>query len=499
MNQDKLLSRDWNEYARALPLRTQAFIGGRYVDAVSDDTFAVTSPIDGKEICRVASCSAEDIDLAVKSARQSYESGGWSRASPRRRKKVMQNFADLILARVDELAAAESLDVGKPIKYSHRMDIPAAANAIAWYGEAVDKIYGELAPVGDRALGMITREPLGVVGCVVPWNFPLLLTSWKIGAALAAGNSVVLKPAEQSPLSALMIAELALQAGIPEGVLNVVPGFGHLAGRALGLHNDVDAIAFTGSTEVGKLFLRYSADSNMKALQLECGGKSPQIVTDDIADLAPVAKAIVQGAFFNQGQVCTAGSRVIVHRNKREELADLVVSHAARMTPANPLDAATDLGCLVDGRQLDRVLDYVATGKSDGAVLRTPGDRVLQETGGYYMRPAVFEKVDPGMRIAREEIFGPVLAFIEYDRPEEAVAMANDSVYGLAASVWSDNLSNAIRIGQQIRAGTVWLNTYDEVDMSTPFGGIKQSGFGRDRSLHALEKYSYLKTTWARI
>lgn len=499
MKQDRLLARDWNDYARTLPLRTQAFIGGRYVDAASGETFVVTSPIDGREICRVASCADADIDQAVSAARRSFEAGGWSRASPRRRKKVMQTFAELILAHVDKLAAAETLDVGKPIKYSHRMDIPAAANAIAWYGEAVDKIYGELAPVGDLALGMITREPLGVIGCVVPWNFPLLLTSWKIGAALAAGNSVVLKPAEQSPLSALMIAELAVQAGVPEGVLNVVPGFGHLAGKALGLHGDVDAVAFTGSTEVGKLFLRYSAESNMKALQLECGGKSPQIVTDDVADLAPAAKAIVQGAFFNQGQVCTAGSRVIVHKSKREELADLITSQAAKMTPANPLDAATDLGALIDGKQLDRVLDYVGAGTADGAVLRTPGDRVLEETGGYYMRPAVFEKVDPRMRIAREEIFGPVLALLEYTEPEQAVAMANDSVYGLAASVWSDNLGNAIRIGQRIKAGTVWLNTYDEVDMTTPFGGIKQSGFGRDRSLHALEKYSYLKTTWARI
>ena len=411
----------------------------------------------------------------------------------------MQNFAEAILAHVDELAAVESFDVGKPIKHSHGMDIPAAANAISWYGEAVDKIYGELAPVGDRALGMITREPLGVVGCVVPWNFPLLLTSWKIGAALAAGNSVVLKPAEQSPLSALMIAELAAEAGIPEGVFNVVPGFGQTAGKALGLHGDVDAIAFTGSTEVGKLFLRYSAESNMKALQLECGGKSPQIVTDDVTDLAPAARAIVQGAFFNQGQVCTAGSRVIVHRSKREELASLIVEQAVKMTPANPLDPATDLGCLIDGQQLDRVLDYVRTAKANGAVLRTHGDRVLQETGGFYMRPAVFDKVDTTMAIAKEEVFGPVLALIEYGQPEEATAIANDSVYGLAASVWSDNLAKAIRIGQRIKAGTVWLNTYDEVDMSTPFGGIKQSGFGRDRSLHALEKYSYLKTTWARI
>jgi gamma-glutamyl-gamma-aminobutyraldehyde dehydrogenase/4-guanidinobutyraldehyde dehydrogenase/NAD-dependent aldehyde dehydrogenase len=346
MKQDKLLDRDWHEYARTLPLKTKAFIGGRYVDAASGETFSVRSPIDGKEICKVASSAEVDVDGAVSAARRSFESGSWSRASPRRRKKVMQNFAEAILAHVDELAAAETLDVGKPIKYSHRMDIPAAANAISWYGEAIDKVYGELAPVGNGALGMITREPLGVIGCVVPWNFPLLLTSWKIGAALAAGNSVVLKPAEQSPLSALMIAELALEVGIPEGVLNVVPGFGHLAGKALGLHNDVDAVAFTGSTEVGKLFLHYSAESNMKALQLECGGKSPQIVTDDVADLVPAARAIVQGAFFNQGQVCTAGSRVIVHQSKREELADLIAKQAVKMTPANPLDATTDLGCL---------------------------------------------------------------------------------------------------------------------------------------------------------
>lgn len=490
---------DWKSFAYSLAIRTQAYIDGKPTDAISGETFPVISPIDGRTLCHVASCASEDIDIAVRSARKTFEAGTWSKLAPRRRKKILLAFAEEMLARRAELAALETLDVGKPIRFSNALDIPASANAIAWYAEAIDKIYGEIAPLGGSSLGLITREPIGVVGCVVPWNFPLLMTCWKIGAALAAGNSVVLKPAEQSPLSALLLAEIATKAGLPDGVLNVVPGFGHSAGKALGLHRDVDTIAFTGSTEVGKLFLRYAAESNMKSVFLECGGKSPQIVTENVANLDRVAEAVVQGAFFNQGQVCTAGSRLLVSAKVKAELLEKIGRLARAMTPAHPLEESTSLGALVDQVQLVRVQKYVEAARAAGATDIGHGDLVLKDTGGFYMRPAVFTGVRPDMAIAREEIFGPVLACIEFDRIEDAVRIANDSIYGLVAGIWDDDLARALKIAGNIKTGTVWINTYDQADMATPFGGVRQSGFGRDRSLHALEKYTSLKTTWANL
>lgn len=490
---------DWAAYARNLDIRTQAYIDGKFVDAVSGETFEVVSPIDGRVLCGVASCDSVDVDLAVRSGRRAFESGSWSRMAPRRRKKILLTLAEQMLAHRQELAALETLDVGKPIKFSNALDIPASANAISWYAEAIDKIYGEIAPLDGDSLGLITREPLGVVAVVVPWNFPLLMTCWKIGAALAAGNSVVLKPAEQSPLSALLLAEIASKAGLPDGVLNVVPGLGRTAGQAIGLHPDIDNVGFTGSTEVGKLFLRYAAESNMKSVYLECGGKSPQIVTENVRDLDAVAKAVVQGAFFNQGQVCTAGSRLLVSHKVKDALLEKIVGLAGAMMPADPLNAGTSLGALVDKTQLDRVQKYVAEASKAGAVNVGHGDVVLEETGGYYMRPAIFTDVRPEMAVAREEIFGPVLACIAFDDVEDAIRMANDSMYGLVAGIWNDDLGGALKIAARIRTGTVWVNTYDQADMATPFGGVRQSGFGRDRSLHALEKYTYLKTTWAKL
>ncbi len=481
-----------------LHVRSQAFIDGRYVDAVSGGTFDCVSPITGETIARVAACDAEDVDRAVQGARAAFEAGVWSRLSPKKRKRALLRLATLIDEHAEELALLETVDMGKPIRDARRVDIPLAAECIAYYGEAIDKVYDEVAPTDPSAVVMVVREPLGVVGAVVPWNFPLLMAAWKLGPALATGNSVVLKPAEQSPLTALRLAELAAEAGIPPGVLQVVPGFGETAGQALGRHPDVDMIAFTGSTEVGKLFLRYAGESNMKRVALECGGKSPHIVTAD-SDLEAAAKAVAWGVFYNQGEVCNAGSRLLVERAVKEEFLERVLEVARGIRPGNPLDPGTRMGAIVDATQLARVLGYIEVGRAEGASLRLGGSRVLEETGGYYVEPTVFDRVSNDMRIAREEIFGPVLATIPFDHLEEAVAIANDSVYGLAAAIWTNDVNVAHTAARRLRAGVVWVNTFDTGDISVPFGGFKQSGFGRDKSIHALDKFTDLKSIWLQL
>jgi acyl-CoA reductase-like NAD-dependent aldehyde dehydrogenase len=490
---------DWRGEADKLSFRSQAFIGGKFVPAASGETFDNVSPVDGKVLAKVAACDREDVDRAVKAARVAFNSGKWADAAPKARKRTLQKFADLIIKHADELALLETLDMGKPIGFARNVDINGVAETVRWYAEAIDHVYDEIAPTPKDQLALITREPIGVVAAVVPWNFPLLMAAWKFGPALAAGNSLILKPAEQSPLTALRVAELALEAGIPEGVFNVVPGYGETAGQAIGRHMDIDAVAFTGSTEVGKFFLRYSGESNMKIVSLECGGKTPNIVFADAANLDTAAQGAASGIFFNSGQVCVASSRLLVEEKIHDQFVEKVKAIAGAFQPGDPLDPKTMMGSMVDKGQMDRVLSYVEKGKKEGASVVAGGKQVRQNSGGYYIEPTIFDHVTNNMVIAQEEIFGPVLSTITFKDTEEAVKIANDSVYGLQACLWTNDLSKAHKVARSLRAGTVNINNTDGGGIEVPFGGYKQSGFGRDKSLHALEKYTQLKTTFIKF
>ncbi len=490
---------DWHARATAAAFDGRAVIDGARHDAVAGETFIKASPIDGRTLGPVARGREADIDAAVKSARAAFADGRWCGKPPAARKKILQRFADKILATRDELALLETLDMGKPIQYSLSVDVPSTARTIAWYAEAIDKVYGEIAPTPASSLALITREPMGVIGVVVPWNYPMIMAAWKLGPALASGNSVVLKPSEKSPYTALRLAELAVEAGLPPGVFNVVPGFGPEAGEALALHMDVDAIGFTGSTRVGRKMLEYAGRSNLKRVYNELGGKSAFVVFDDFANVEHAARTAAGSMFFNQGESCNAPSRVLVHERIADRFVAIVAAEAAQYRPADPLAATTTMGALVDEGQLRTVMGYIEAGTREGARTVTGGQRARADSGGFYVEPTVFDAVANGMTIAREENFGPVMCVIRFKTEAEAIALANASNYGLQASVWSDNINRAHRVARALRAGTVHVNQYDEDDITVPFGGYKQSGNGRDKSLHALDKYTELKTTWIRI
>lgn len=487
----------WHGVAAATTFRDRLWIDGEFVDARAERRRPTVDPATGRVLAEVADGDEQDVDRAVAAARAAFADRRWAGRAPAARKDVLLRLAELIRANADELAVLDSLDAGKLIADTSAVDVPGTAAILQWYAETADKTYGEIAPTGSGDLALVSREPLGVVAAVVPWNYPLEMAMWKLAPALVTGNSVVLKPAEESPLSALRLAELADEAGLPPGALNVVTGDGPVAGKALGQHPDVDAVTFTGSTPVGKLFLEYAGRSNMKQVWLECGGKSANVVLDRNADLDAVADGVCFGIFANAGQVCSANSRLVVHRSVKNELLAKVVERAAKIRPGDPLDPATVMGPLVSERQADRVREYIEIGRGEG-LLRLGGDAVDGAPTTAYVGPAVFDDVPPTARIAREEIFGPVLAVVGVDSEEEAVAVANDSPFGLAASVWSDDLRQAHRVAGLLRAGTVSVNTVDALDVTTPFGGFGQSGFGRDLSLHAMDKFTALKTTWVK-
>lgn len=483
--------------ATALKFETRAFVGGQFKPAISGKTFATVNPATGRKLADVAETDVADVNEAVAIAQRTFASGVWSKAAPKERKKVLLRFADLVEKNALELALIESLDNGKPYLDALNADLPDAVETIRWHAETIDKIYGEVSPTPQNTVSMVVREPLGVVAAVIPWNFPLPITAMKLAPALAAGNSLIIKPAEQTSLSALKLAAFAVEAGIPEGVLSILPGFGETTGQALGRHPNIDGLTFTGSTEVGRHFLRYAADSNLKKVTLELGGKSPVIVMEDVADLANVVEHISIGILFSQGENCSAGSRLLVHSKIKARLLGELKKAFADWKVGDPLSPDTRIGALIEEKHMARILSFVEDGKKAGARLIAGGERLHKESGGYFVGPTIFDDVSNDMRIAQEEIFGPVLSVIEFDSEEEAIKLANDTVYGLAASVHTDDLHVAHRMAKAIRAGTVSVNCFSEGDNAVPFGGFKQSGFGgKDKSIHAMDQYSELKTIW---
>ena len=494
MAADHVASVDWVAAASR-----QALPAGLVIDGEShhgSSTRPVVTPRDGSELGHVPWGGAEDADAAVAAARRAFDAGPWPRMHPRERGEVLQRFADIVEAHRDELALLVSLEMGKPIRVAHEIELRALVRTLRFYGELADKDNGEVTPTDEGELSLVTREPAGVAAAVVPWNFPLTIAGWKFAPALAAGCTVVLKTAEQSPLSMLRVAELGLEAGLPPGALNVLTGDGAEVGRRLGEHPDVDVLSFTGSTAVGRHFLRYSADSNLKRVYLELGGKSPNIVFPDAPNLEAAASTAAWAIFFNSGEMCTAGSRLVLHREIADEVLEQVVDAAGHWVPGDPLDPDTRMGPLVDERSLGRVLSQLDAGVGEGAQVLAGGTRVTEGRTGPYLAPTVVSGLGADNVLVREELFAPVLSVVTVEDEEDALRVAGDTPYGLAAAVWTADLGRALRVSRRLRAGTVWVNCYEEGDLSVPFGGVKQSGFGRAKSHHALDEYTDLKTTW---
>ncbi len=489
-----------NKARMKLEFPSDLFIGGKYQKPISEKSFDNISPIDGKIVNKVFFAQQEDIDLAVSKAREVFDKGFWSNMSPGERKKTLLKFATLLERDRLELSLLDTIDMGKTINDTYNADLPTSIDNIEWYAEIIDKLFDDISPSSKEYLGLITKEPIGVVAAIVPWNYPLWMAIWKIAPALITGNSVILKPAEQSPMSAIKIGALLSEAGVPDGVFSVLPGDGPITGKSLCLHNDIDCVAFTGSGEVGKLVLQYSGQSNMKRVQLECGGKSPNIIFADCHDLDAAAEASAYAIFGNQGEVCSAGSRLIVQKEVENEFVDKVAKLSKNMHPADPFDPESFAGAIVNTEQLDKINKYVNIGKEEGANIEVGGNVTMKETGGSYFEPTIFKNVKNNMKIAQEEIFGPVLTTLAFSNFEEAISIANDTEYGLAAGVWTKDINKAIKASREIRAGTVYINNYEEgVDSTIPLGGYKQSGIGRDNGYQALENYVQVKSTWIKI
>jgi len=489
-----LLSKaEYAAIAETLVLPTQAFVDGAPYASRSGKTFATTNPATDKVLAHVVACDSSDVDHAVAVAKAAFEDGRWSKLSPGARKKVLLRFADLLEQHADELAVMESLDSGKPVRECALIDVPETIHMIRWHAELIDKIYDNTAPVGNDALTLVVREAIGVVGLVLPWNFPLLMLAWKIGPSLAAGCSIVVKPATETTLTALRVAELAFAAGVPAGVFNVLPGGGQEVGEPLGRHMDVAMVSFTGSTATGRRFLHYAADSNLKRIVLECGGKNPAVVMSDVEDLDLVASHVVNGAFWNMGENCSASSRLIVNEDIKDDLLERIAVHLREWQLGDPLDPDNRLGAMVSKAHFDKVASYLEQARVEQLQVRVGG----QTEQGVYVQPTVVDGVPADSRLFQEEIFGPVLAVTTFKTIDQAIALANDTVYGLAASVYTDNLRNAIKLSREIRAGIVTVNCFGEGDASTPFGGYKESGFGgRDKSVWAHDQYTEIKTIW---
>lgn len=488
-----LSAREYAALAASISLPTEAFIDGGFRPALAGGSFASVNPATGVVLAQITACTAADVDVAVACAKAAFEDGRWSGLTPNQRKQILLRFADLLEQHAHELAVMESLDSGKPIRECQNTDLPEAIHTIRWHAELIDKIYDHTAPVGSHALALVVREAIGVVGLVLPWNFPLLMLAWKIGPSLAAGCSIVVKPATETTLTALRVAELAHQAGVPAGVFNVLPGGGSEVGEPLGRHADVAMVSFTGSTATGRRFLHYAAESNLKRVVLECGGKNPAVVLADVRDLDSVAQHIVNGAFWNMGENCSATSRLLVHADVKQALLERMAVHLRAWKMGDPLDPDNRLGAMVSRAHFEKVRSYLALAVEEQLPLLAGGGTA----DGIYVEPTVVDGVGRDSRLFQEEVFGPLLAVTTFTTLEEAITLANDTVYGLAASVYTDDLRHAIRLTREIRAGVVTVNCFGEGDISTPFGGYKQSGFGgRDKSVWAHDQYTELKTVW---